>query len=46
MAQNELGTVKKIYCNTCKTLTNHELVFVHERDLDKEIKWDEPLPKL
>ncbi len=27
----EIGTVKRIYCNTCKGLTNHELMSTQER---------------
>ena len=31
MPELELGTVSKVYCNTCKGDTNHELAFLHER---------------
>ena len=27
----EIGSIRKIYCNTCKTTTNHELKALHKR---------------
>jgi hypothetical protein len=32
MSNVELGTTNWIYCNTCKGLTRHELIAVHERE--------------
>jgi hypothetical protein len=31
MTKAEIGTLRKIYCNTCKVRTNHELKAVHRR---------------
>jgi hypothetical protein len=31
MIESEIGTIRKIYCNTCKVRTNHELKAVHKR---------------
>ncbi len=33
MAELEKSRVRKIYCNTCKVDTNHELMATHKRDL-------------
>jgi hypothetical protein len=43
MNNDKIGTIERIFCNTCRTLTNHELVYSHERELTKDILWaDQP----
>jgi hypothetical protein len=43
MSGVKADSIQKIYCNTCKGLTNHELVYVHQREVTKDIVWaDEP----
>lgn len=31
MADIEIGTIRKLYCNTCKTVTSHEVKGLHSR---------------
>ena len=45
MPELEPGTVRKVYCNTCRGDTNHELDAVHERFnllVGSEVERDEP----
>ena len=45
MAELELGARRKIYCNTCRVKTNHELKFVHLGRYDEHVEEiDESLP--
>jgi len=41
----ELGTCRKIYCNTCKIETHHELKATHQRRY-QEVEEAEPYPQL
>ena len=36
----KLGDVKKIYCNTCKIETNHEVKGIQRREVDDNFRWE------
>jgi hypothetical protein len=36
----KLGDIKKIYCNTCKIETNHELKGTHHKEYDNDYGWE------
>jgi hypothetical protein len=43
MAEIKVGSIQKIYCNTCKARTNHELKVTHERiAVDTDLLGDVP----
>jgi len=41
MKDTTIGRIQKIYCNTCQVLTNHELVYVQNRELTRDILYED-----
>jgi len=35
MSEVNMGSIKKIYCNTCRSDTNHEVIATHQRHYDE-----------
>src|SRR5690349_16209218 len=46
MAEIKFGSIRKIYCNTCKGQTRHELMATHTRQYQDIQGEDTPFPQL